>query len=195
MISYEVSLGLILVSLVLITHSLNLSEIVAWQEDIWFIIPFFPLFVLFLISGFAETSRPPFDLPEAEGELVAGYNVEYSSVSFALFFIGEYANIILFSTMIVIYFLGGWNIGIVSFSIFNMLFENVYALNEIYSIIQSFVFILKINIILFIFIWVRAAFPRYRYDQLMSIGWKLFLPISLGYIFLTTGMLYLFNII
>lgn len=189
MVSYEVSIGLILIGVVLCTGSLNLTQVVLMQEDYWFIFPLFPLALLFFLSGLAETNRPPFDLPEAEGELVAGYNVEYSAISFALFFIGEYANIILFSTLIVIFFLGGWNEGIL-FSMLSNIFnyEQIYT-NDIYSLTQSFVFVVKLNIILFGFIWVRAAFPRYRYDQLMRLGWKVFLPISLGFVLFVAGLL------
>jgi NADH-quinone oxidoreductase subunit H len=150
MISYEVSIGLTLLNLSLFARSLNLSEIVLWQvENIPFFFPLFPVFLLFFISALAETNRPPFDLPEAEGELVAGYNVEYSAAGFALFFIGEYANIILMSSLTAVFFFGG-------FSPFKAVF------------------------FMFVFIWVRAAYPRFRYDQLMRLGWKVFLPISLA---------------
>lgn len=150
MISYEVSIGLTLLNLSLFARSLNLSEIVLWQvENIPFFFPLFPVFILFFISALAETNRPPFDLPEAEGELVAGYNVEYSAAGFALFFIGEYANIILMSSLTAVFFFGG-------FSPFKAVF------------------------FMFVFIWVRAAYPRFRYDQLMRLGWKVFLPLSLA---------------
>ncbi len=167
MISYEVSLGFVLMTILIFVGSLNIIEIVEFQYNIWFIIPLFPMFLMFLISILAETNRPPFDLPEAEAELVAGYNVEYSAMSFALFFLGEYANIILMSILTVILFLGGW------LPIFNLIF--------IPNILWFFI---KLNIILFIFIWVRAAFPRLRYDQLMRLGWKVFLPLSLSYVIL-----------
>lgn len=189
MISYEVSIGLILIGVVLCTGSLNLTQVVLMQEDFWFIFPLFPLALLFFISGLAETNRPPFDLPEAEGELVAGYNVEYSAISFALFFIGEYANIILFSTLIVIFFLGGWNEGLLFSMLSNVFnYEAVYT-KDTYYLLQSSVFVVKLNIVLFLFIWVRAAFPRYRYDQLMRLGWKVFLPISLGFVLFVAGLL------
>lgn len=189
MISYEVSLGLILINVVLCTGTLNLSQIVEFQEDIWLIFPLFPLCLMYFISGLAETNRPPFDLPEAEGELVAGYNVEYSSISFALFFIGEYANIILFSATIVLFFLGGWQEGDILTTLFNVLGEEDIYLKDKYSILLSLVFIFKIVVVLYLFIWVRAALPRYRYDQLMRLGWKVFLPLSLGFVIITTGIL------
>lgn len=167
MISYEVSLGFVLMTILIFVGSLNIIEIVEFQKNIWFIIPLFPMFLMFIISILAETNRPPFDLPEAEAELVAGYNVEYSSMSFALFFLGEYANIILMSILTVILFLGGW------LPLFNI------------TIIPNILwFFLKLNLIIFIFIWVRAAFPRLRYDQLMRLGWKVFLPMSLSYVIL-----------
>lgn len=190
MVSYEVSIGLILINLVLCTGSLNISQIVMFQEEIWFIIPFFPLFCLFLISGLAETNRPPFDLPEAEGELVAGYNVEYSSISFALFFIGEYANIILFSTLTVLFFFGGWTDSGLTSLLINISGYEEFLENDLLNFFGSVLFIIKLNFILFFFIWVRASFPRYRYDQLMRLGWKVFLPISLGYVLFTAGVLY-----
>jgi NADH-quinone oxidoreductase subunit H len=173
MVSYEVSIGLILISLLLTVGSLNLTRVVMFQSYIWFVVPFFPLFLLFFVSALAETNRPPFDLPEAEAELVSGYNVEYSAVGFALFFIGEYANIILMSSLIVIFFLGGW--------LFPVPFFPAAA------------FCLKLLFILFLFIWVRAAFPRYRYDQLMRLGWKVFLPLSLGWVFFTSAILFSFD--
>lgn len=189
MISYEVSLGLILINVVLCTGTLNLSQIVEFQEDVWLIFPLFPLCLMFFISGLAETNRAPFDLPEAEGELVAGYNVEYSSITFALFFIGEYANIILFSATIVLFFLGGWQEGDILTTLFNVLGEENIFLKDYYSILLSLVFIFKIVVVLFLFIWVRAALPRYRYDQLMRLGWKVFLPMSIGFVIITTGLL------
>lgn len=169
MISYEVSIGIIIIVILLVVGSLNLTDIVLAQNDIWFVIPFFPLFILFIISAIAETNRAPFDLPEAEAELVSGYNVEYSSVGFAFFFIGEYANIILMSTLSTILFFGGWLLP------FNFLNSSVF--------IQIFFFSLKILANILFFILVRAAFPRYRYDQLMRLGWKVYLPLSLGLLF------------
>jgi NADH-quinone oxidoreductase subunit H len=176
MISYEVSIGLIIISLLLCVGSLNFIKIILNQLHIWFLIPLFPLFIMFFISGLAETNRPPFDLPEAEAELVSGYSTEYSAMAFAFFFIGEYSNIILMATLSVILFLGGWWASI--FSLFNM-----GLLIELLSLG------LKISLILFVFIWVRAAFPRYRYDQLMRLGWKSFLPLSLGWVIAISGIL------
>jgi NADH-quinone oxidoreductase subunit H len=178
MISYEVSIGLIIINLILFVGSLNLTKIVIAQEALWFVIPFFPVFLLFVISGLAETNRPPFDLPEAEAELVAGYIVEYSAVSFALFFIGEYSNIILNSTFSALLFFGGWNFP------FNF---------QIVSII-SISFLFKILIMLFFFILVRAALPRYRYDQLMKLGGKFFLPISIAFILFYIGISFSFDL-
>lgn len=177
MISYEVSIGLIIINLILFVGSLNLTKIVVLQEHIWFVFPFFPIFLLFIISGLAETNRPPFDLPEAEAELVAGYIVEYSAVGFAFFFIGEYSNIILNSTLSSLIFLGGWN------SLFN------FSLVPLISVS----FLLKILMMLFFFILVRAALPRYRYDQLMQLGWKFFLPLSLALIVFYVGFSFTFN--
>lgn len=177
MISYEVSIGFILISVLLTVGSLNLTEIVmAQQHRPWFIeLLMLPMMVLFFISGLAETNRHPFDLPEAEAELVAGYNVEYSSMSFALFFLGEYANMILMCAMTTILFLGGW---LPPF--------NIQALAIIPGVIWL---ILKITFLLFCFLWVRATLPRYRYDQLMRLGWKVFLPISLAWVVLTATIL------
>jgi NADH-quinone oxidoreductase subunit H len=171
MISYEVSIGLIIINVILLSGSLNLSEIILSQQDMWYIIPLFPVFILFFISILAETNRLPFDLPEAESELVAGYNVEYSSMPFAMFFLGEYANMILMSSMATILFLGGW-------------LPPVESLDFIPGVIW---FLLKIFILLFCFIWVRASLPRYRYDQLMRLGWKVFLPLSLLSVILTSS--------
>ena len=179
MISYEVSIGFIVVTVALCSGSFNLSKIVLAQQNVWFLIPLFPMFVLFYISMLAETNRHPFDLPEAEAELVSGYNVEYSSMTFALFFLGEYANMLLMSTFSAILFLGGW-LPIINIAPFNYL-------------PGSFWLSLKILLGVFFFILTRAALPRYRYDQLMYIGWKSFLPISLGYLVLTTGILLSFN--
>jgi NADH-quinone oxidoreductase subunit H len=165
MISYEVSIGLIIISVVLCAGSLNLSEIVLSQKDQWYILPMLPMFLLFFISALAETNRHPFDLPEAESELVAGYNVEYSSMPFSMFFLGEYANMILISAFASILFLGGW------LPPFDCDFCNA---------VPGFLWLIgKIIFLLFCFIWVRATLPRYRYDQLMRLGWKVFLPISL----------------
>ncbi len=175
MISYEVSIGLIIISVVLCAGSLNLSEIVLSQQDRWYIIPMFPIFLLFFISALAETNRHPFDLPEAESELVAGYNVEYSSMPFSMFFLGEYANMILISAFASILFLGGW------LSPFDCDFCNA---------IPGFIWLCaKIFILLFCFIWVRATLPRYRYDQLMRLGWKVFLPFSLIWVIGTASFI------
>ena len=176
MISYEVSIGLIIISVLLTAGSLNLSNIVLSQEKVWYIIPHFPMFVIFFISTLAETNRAPFDLPEAESELVAGYNVEYSSMSFGLFFLGEYGNMILMSSMSTILFLGGWLPPVQ---------------NEFFNLIPGFIwFLVKVAFLLFIFLWVRATLPRYRYDQLMSLGWKLFLPLSLLWIIVTSCVIF-----
>lgn len=175
MISYEVSIGLIIISVLICTGSLNLIDIVNAQQEVWFIFSLFPAFVMFFISALAETNRPPFDLPEAEAELVSGYNVEYSSMTFALFFLGEYSNIILMCSFIVVLFLGGW-LPPTSFFLFK-LFP------------QAFWFGIKVFFLLFIFIWVRASLPRYRYDQLMTLGWKVFLPLSLGWVVFVAGFL------
>ncbi len=165
MISYEVSIGLIIISVVLCAGSLNLSEIVLSQKNGWYILPMFPMFILFFVSALAETNRLPFDLPEAESELVAGYNVEYSSMPFSMFFLGEYANMILISAFASILFLGGWL---------------PICDNDLCNAIPSPIWLIaKIFILLFCFIWVRATLPRYRYDQLMRLGWKVFLPFSL----------------
>ena len=175
MVSYEVSMGLVIITVLLCAGSLNLSEIVEAQRGMWFALPLLPMFVVFFISTLAETNRAPFDLPEGESELVAGYFVEYSSMSFALFFLGEYANMILMSSMTVVLFMGGW---LPPFDIF--------PLNVIPGPIW---FILKIMLVLFVFLWVRATTPRYRYDQLMRLGWKIFLPFSLLYVVATAGFL------
>lgn len=175
MISYEVSIGLIVMNISLIVGSLNLTDIVLAQKKLWFIIPFFPLFFLFFISLLAETNRIPFDLPEAEGELVSGYNVEYSAIGFALFSLAEYANIILMSHLVVIIFFGGW----------------LYSINN--DFLNFFILEAKVNLFLFIFIWIRATFPRYRYDQLMTIGWKFFLPLSISWIIFYSSFFSAFN--
>ncbi|MDA8232338.1 MAG: NADH-quinone oxidoreductase subunit NuoH [Magnetospirillum sp.] len=175
MVSYEVSIGFVLIAVLLSVGSLNLTKIVEAQKTVWFVIPHLPMFVVFVVSGLAETNRSPFDLPEAEAELVAGYNVEYSAMAFALFFLGEYANMILMSAMTAILFLGGWLPPL-----------DVWPLNAVPGIVW---FALKIALVLFIFLWVRATFPRYRYDQLMRLGWKVFLPFSLFWLVLTAGVL------
>ncbi|MBP2230609.1 NADH-quinone oxidoreductase subunit NuoH [Azospirillum agricola] len=179
MVSYEVSMGLIIISVLLCVGSLNLTEIVRAQETIWFAIPLFPMFIMFFISALAETNRSPFDLPEGESELVAGFMVEYSSAPFALFFLGEYANMILMSAMTTILFLGGW-LSPLPFAPFTWIPGVVW-------------FALKIALCLFTFVWVRATMPRYRYDQLMRLGWKVFLPFSLFWVVLTAGVLVTFG--
>ncbi len=182
MISYEVSIGFVIVSVLLCVGSLNLSDVVmAQKQGMWFVIPLFPMFVIFVISALAETNRAPFDLPEAEAELVSGFNVEYSAMTFALFFLGEYANMILMSAITVILFLGGW-LPPVDIAPFNLLPGIVW-------------FALKISAILFIFLWVRATFPRYRYDQLMRLGWKIFLPFTLFWVVATAGFLVAFDMV
>jgi NADH-quinone oxidoreductase subunit H len=179
MISYEISMGFIVVSVILCTGSFNLSAIVIAQEKIWYCIPHFPIFALFFISALAETNRHPFDLPEAEAELVSGYNVEYSAMAFALFFLGEYANMLLMSGLTVILFLGGW---LSPFSFFSFTL-----------IPTSFWFAFKLCIFVILFVVARACLPRYRYDQLMYLGWKVFLPFSIGWLGLTAGILLSFN--
>src|SRR5690606_5331932 len=174
MVSYEVSIGFVIIRVLLCGGSLNLSDIVLAQQNSWSAIPLLPMFVVFFISGLAETNRAPFDLPEAEAELVSGYNVEYSSMAFALFFLGEYANMILMSAMTSILFLGGWLPPV-----------DVAPLNWIPGPVW---FALKIAACLFVFLWVRATFPRYRYDQLMRLGWKVFLPLSLAWVIITAGV-------
>jgi NADH-quinone oxidoreductase subunit H len=179
MVSYEVSIGLVIITVLLLAGSLNLSHVVKAQTNMWFAVPLFPMFIVFFISGLAETNRAPFDLPEGESELVGGFNVEYSSMSFALFFLGEYANMILMSAMTVIFFLGGW------LAPFNWAppFE---WLAPVWGIGW---FAAKIAFCLFLFLWVRATLPRYRYDQLMRLGWKVFLPFSLLYVVGVAGYL------
>ena len=181
MVSYEVSMGFVIITVLLVAGSLNLSEIVRAQEEtVWFVIPLFPMAVIFFISTLAETNRHPFDMPEAEAELVSGYNVEYSAMTFALFFLGEYANMILMAGMTTILFLGGW---LPPFDIapFNWVPGPIW-------------FITKMCFILFIFLWVRATFPRYRYDQLMRLGWKVFLPISLAAVVVVAGIVVFFDL-
>ncbi len=176
MVSYEVAIGLILVTVLVCVGSLNFFSIVVFQEFLFFMIPLFPIFFMFLVSILAETNRAPFDLPEAESELVSGYNVEYASMGFALFFLAEYSSMILMSSLTTIIFMGGW------ISVFSKPF-----------ILDSFVMSLKLSFILFFFIWVRASFPRYRIDQLMRLCWKVFLPISLAFVLITFGLLWSFN--
>ncbi|HVC58773.1 MAG TPA: NADH-quinone oxidoreductase subunit NuoH [Acetobacteraceae bacterium] len=179
MVSYEVSMGFVLVTVLLCAGSLNLTDIVRAQTHLWFCIPLFPMFVVFFISSLAETNRAPFDLPEGESEIVAGFFVEYSAMSFALFFLGEYANMILMSAMTTILFLGGWlaPFGLAPFT---------WVPGVVW-------FVLKICLVLFFFLWVRATFPRYRYDQLMRLGWKVFLPLSLAWLVITAGALMAFG--
>lgn len=179
MVSYEVSMGFVLVCVLLCAGSLNLTDIVRAQTHLWFCIPLFPMFIVFFISTLAETNRAPFDLPEGESEIVAGFFVEYSAMSFALFFLGEYANMILMSAMTTILFLGGW-LAPVGLPPFTWIPGVVW-------------FVLKICLCLFFFLWVRATFPRYRYDQLMRLGWKVFLPLSLAWLVITAGALMAFG--
>jgi NADH-quinone oxidoreductase subunit H len=179
MVSYEVSLGFIIIVIILCAGSFNLNVIIESQKNVWYIIPFFPLFLMFFISGLAETNRHPFDLPEAEAELVSGYNVEYSAMGFALFSLGEYANMLLMSSLNVILFLGGW---LPPFEFLGFLPGSIW-------------FGLKICIFVILFVWMRAALPRYRYDQLMTLGWKVFLPVSLAYLILTFCVLISFNML
>ncbi len=181
MVSYEVSMGFVIVTVLLVVGSLNLTDIVLAQKDIWFVFPLLPMAVIFFISTLAETNRHPFDLPEAESELVAGYQVEYSAMTFGLFFLGEYANMILMSAMTAILFLGGW-LPPFDFAPFSYIPGPIWLA-------------LKISLLLFVFIWVRATFPRYRYDQLMRLGWKVFLPISLLWVVLTSGFLIIFDMV
>ena len=181
MVSYEVSIGFVIITVLLCVGSLNLSKIVEAQETVWFAIPLLPMFVVFFISALAETNRLPFDLPEDESTLVAGFFTEYSSASFVLFFLGEYASMILMSSMTVILFMGGW---LPPF--------NIFPLNAVPGVIW---FVIKVIFILFLFIWVRGTFPRYRYDQLMRLGWKIFLPLSLLWVVLTAGFLIVFDMV
>ena len=181
MVSYEVSIGFVIITVLLCVGSLNLSAIVEAQKTIWFAIPLLPMFVIFFVSALAETNRAPFDLPEGESELVAGYFVEYSSMTFALFFLGEYANMILMSGMTAVLFLGGW-LPPIDIAPFNWIPGPIW-------------FFIKISLVLFCFLWVRATFPRYRYDQLMRLGWKVFLPLSLAWVVITAGVLIAFDIV
>ena len=179
MVSYEVSIGIIIINVLLCVGSLNLKEIVLAQKDLWYVIPLFPMFVIFFISALAETNRPPFDLPEAEAELVAGYQTEYSGMMYAMFWLGEYANILLMCAMGSILFLGGW-----------LPIIDIYPINLIPSPIWM---ILKILFLFFFVSLIKAIVPRYRYDQLMRLGWKIFLPFSLIYLVLTASFLFYFD--
>ena len=180
MVSYEISMGFVIVTVLMCVGSLNLTAIVEAQRDVWFVFPLLPMAVVFFISTLAETNRHPFDLPEAEAEIVAGYQTEYSAMTFALFFLGEYANMILMSAMTAVLFLGGW-LPPMDIAIFNWLPGPIW-------------FALKIVFLLFVFVWVRATFPRYRYDQLMRLGWKVFLPLSLFWLVLTASVLVYFDL-
>jgi len=181
MVSYEVSIGIIIINVLLCVGSLNLNDIVLAQQNIWFVIPLFPMFVIFFISALAETNRPPFDLPEAEAELVAGYQTEYSGMMYAMFWLGEYANILLMCALGSILFLGGW-LSPIDFYPFNL-------------IPGAFWLILKILFLFILFALVKATVPRYRYDQLMRLGWKIFLPLSLTWVVLTASYLFYFNLL
>jgi len=200
MISYEVSIGLIFINVLLCVGSLSLLDIVEFQKGCLLLFPLFPSFFMFLISILAETNRPPFDLPEAEAELVSGFNVEYSAVGFALFFIAEYSNILLMSSLTVILFLGGW-LPFISFDSFFSYFLNengslYYYINILnYFSFFGFWFAIKIMMVAFFFIWVRASFPRFRYDQLMYLGWKVFLPLSLAWVFFVSFVLFFFDLL
>ena len=179
MVSYEVSIGIIIINVLLCVGSLNLKDIVLAQKDLWYVIPLFPMFVIFFISALAETNRPPFDLPEAEAELVAGYQTEYSGMMYAMFWLGEYANILLMCAMGSVLFLGGW-----------LPIIDIYPLNLIPAPIWM---ILKILFLFLLFALIKAIVPRYRYDQLMRLGWKIFLPLSLLYLVLTASFLFYFD--
>ena len=181
MVSYEVSIGIIIINVLLCVGSLNLNDIVLAQKNLWFIVPLFPMFVIFFISALAETNRPPFDLPEAEAELVAGYQTEYSGMMYAMFWLGEYANILLMCALGSILFLGGWLSPI-----------DLYPFNVLPGAIWL---ILKILLLFILFALVKAIVPRYRYDQLMRLGWKIFLPFSLSWVVLTASYLFYFNIL
>ena len=181
MVSYEVSIGVIIINVLLCVGSLNLNDIVIAQKNMWFVIPLFPMFVIFFISALAETNRPPFDLPEAEAELVAGYQTEYSGMMYAMFWLGEYANILLMCAMGSVLFLGGWLSPI-----------EIYPFNLIPGVIWL---IFKILFLFILFALVKAIVPRYRYDQLMRLGWKIFLPFSLGWVVLTASYLFYFNLL
>ena len=179
MVSYEVSIGIIIINVLLCVGSLNLNDIVLAQKELWYVIPLFPMFVIFFISALAETNRPPFDLPEAEAELVAGYQTEYSGMMYAMFWLGEYANILLMCAMGSILFLGGW-----------LPILDIYPINLIPAPIWM---IIKILFLFLLFALIKAIVPRYRYDQLMRLGWKIFLPFSLVYLVLTASFLFYFD--
>ena len=181
MVSYEVSIGVIIINVLLCVGSLNLNDIVMAQKNLWFVIPLFPMFVIFFISALAETNRPPFDLPEAEAELVAGYQTEYSGMMYAMFWLGEYANILLMCAMGSVLFLGGWLSPI-----------DLYPFNLIPGAIWM---VFKILFLFILFALVKAIVPRYRYDQLMRLGWKIFLPLSLTWVVLTASYLFYFNLL
>jgi NADH-quinone oxidoreductase subunit H len=181
MVSYEVSIGVIIINVLLCVGSLNLNDIVEAQQNFWFVIPLFPMFVIFFISALAETNRPPFDLPEAEAELVAGYQTEYSGMMYAMFWLGEYANILLMCAMGAVLFLGGWLSPV-----------DLYPLTLVPGAIWL---ILKILFLFILFALVKAIVPRYRYDQLMRLGWKVFLPLSLTWVVLTASYLFYFNLL
>ena len=181
MVSYEVSIGIIIINVLLCVGSLNLNDIVVAQKNIWFVIPLFPMFVIFFISALAETNRPPFDLPEAEAELVAGYQTEYSGMMYAMFWLGEYANILLMCAMGSILFLGGWLSPL-----------EMYPFNLIPNALWL---VFKILFLFVLFALVKATVPRYRYDQLMRLGWKIFLPLSLLWVVLTSSYLFYFNLL
>ena len=181
MVSYEVSIGIIIINVLLCVGSLNLKDIVLAQKELWYVIPLFPMFVIFFISSLAETNRPPFDLPEAEAELVAGYQTEYSGMMYAMFWLGEYANILLMCAMGSILFLGGW-----------LPIIDIYPFNLVPSFIWM---ILKILFLFLLFALIKAIVPRYRYDQLMRLGWKVFLPLSLIWVVLTASYLFYFNLL
>lgn len=176
MISYEISISTIYLSVIMISGSFSLNDIIESQESVWFILPLLPMWLLFVITSLAETNRAPFDLPEAEAELVAGYNVEYSAITFALFFLAEYGNMILMSTLSTIFFFGGWQF---------------YGWTHEFNIV---IFSMKIVCNMFIFLWVRAAYPRYRYDQLMKIGWKVLIPLSFSLLMLESSLIFTFHV-
>lgn len=181
MVSYEVSMGLTIMTVILLAGSMNLSDIVMAQKGMWYVFPLFPMFIVFLISILAETNRAPFDLPEGEAELVAGFHAEYSSMAFSLFFLGEYANMILMSAMTAVLFLGGWLPPL-----------DTPLFNSVPGIVWFFA---KIAFVLFIFLWARATLPRFRYDQLMRLGWKIFLPFTLLWLVLVAGAMHVFGLV
>ena len=179
MVSYEIAIGFVIVCVLVMAGSLNLSRIVEAQRSLWFVVPLLPMAVVFFVAGLAETNRAPFDLPESESELVSGFNVEYSAMSFALFFLGEYANMILIAASATLFFLGGW--------------LSPIDAEPFVSIPPPVWFMLKVCALLFLFLWVRATFPRYRYDQLMRLGWKVFLPLTLLWVGLVASVVYFFD--